>query len=97
MSMNETSPDEVDKVIIDREVPATPAKLASPSERKPQRDAMSAATLKRERSRDAMQAMKENEAARQATRAKTARVRAERLAREAEAASAPKPLTRKKK
>ena len=55
-----------------------------------------AAELKRKRDRDASQAMKDYEAAKLETLAKTARLRAERLAREAEQASAQKPPAAKK-
>lgn len=49
-----------------------------------------AAALKLKRDRDASQAMKELDAARLATLAKTARLKAERLAREIEALAAKK-------
>ena len=59
-------------------------------ERKPMRDSISAAALKLERKRDATQAMQDHEAAKLETLAKTARLRAERLARDAKAACAAK-------
>jgi hypothetical protein len=59
-------------------------------ERKPLRDSISAAALKLERKRDATQAMQDHEAAKLETLAKTARLRAERLARDAKAACAAK-------
>ena len=56
------------------------------------------AELKRARERDASQAMKELEAARVATLAKTARLRAERLARAAEERPSPlKKIAKRKK
>lgn len=57
-------------------------------ERKPMRDSISAAALKLERKRDATQAMQDHAAAKLETLAKTARLRAERLARDAKAAGA---------
>jgi hypothetical protein len=70
---------------------------ATASERKPIRNASAVAALKLERSRSASEAMKEHEAARQATLAKTARLRAERLARESKAAAEAKPPAASKK
>lgn len=49
----------------------------------PPKDLSSAAALKLRKAQEASQAMKEHEAERQAVRAKTERLRAERLAREA--------------
>lgn len=61
----------------------------TPGQAKPERNRAeiltTAAELKLKRDRDASQAMKEHEAARQAALAKTARLRAERLARLAKA------------
>lgn len=66
------------------------------SERSREETLARAAKLKRERSRDASQAMKDLEAARQETLAKTARLRAERLARLAnEVSAAPAPAAKK--
>ncbi len=64
---------------------------------KPLRDAISAAALKLERNRDATQAMKDHDAAKRDILAKTARLRAERLARDAKSASAAKLPAEKKK
>ncbi len=66
-------------------------------ERKPARDPISAAALKFERKRDATQALQDHEAAKLERIAKTARLRAERLARDAKSASAAKqPVAPKK-
>lgn len=59
----------------------------------PRKDLSSAATVKLRKAQEASQAMKEHEAERQAVRAKTERLRAERLAREA----ANPPATKKKR
>lgn len=81
----------------DSREPTVEAQSAMPPERKPIKDSISAAVLKHERNRDAAQAMKEHEAAKQETLAKTARLRAERLARDAKAASAIKLPAAKKR
>jgi hypothetical protein len=54
-------------------------------------DKQARATTKLRRDRDAQQAMKEHEAERLAVRAKTQRLRAERLAREAATSSSKQP------
>jgi hypothetical protein len=59
----------------------------------PPKDLSSAAALKLRKAQEASQAMKEHEAERQAVRAKTERLRAERLAREA---AAPPPTKKKR-
>lgn len=59
----------------------------------PPRDMSSTAAVKLRKAQEASQAMKEHEAERQAVRAKTERLRAERLAREA----ANPPTTKKKR
>ena len=70
-------------------------------QKKPERDRETvlakAAELKLKRDRDASQAMKEYQAERAQTLAKTARLRAARLALEAQAAAAPEKPTRPKK
>jgi hypothetical protein len=55
----------------------------------PPKDPFNAAGMKQRRAQEASQAMKDHEAERQAVRAKTERLRAERLAREAAAPPAP--------
>lgn len=59
----------------------------------PPRDMSNTAAVKLRKAQEASQAMKEHEAERQAVRAKTERLRAERLAREA----ANPPTTKKKR
>lgn len=62
----------------------------------PPKTALSAAAVKLRRAQEASQAMKDYEAARLAVRAKTERLRAERLAREAEEPPAKKAATGKR-
>jgi hypothetical protein len=82
---------------VDGGEPTAGAESAMLPEHKPVRDPISAVALKLERKRDATQAMQDHEAARLVTLAKTARLRSERLARDAEAACAPKrPVAPKK-
>lgn len=60
----------------------------------PPKDPLTAAGIKQRRAQEASQAMKDHESERQAVRAKTERLRAERLAREA---AAPPPPPKKKR
>ena len=94
---NRTAVDGVGSSGDDSREPEIAAQPSTPPERTPLRNAISATALKLERSRDAAQAMKDHEIAKQEALAKTARLRAERLARDAKAASEAKlPVAKKK-